>query len=461
MEWVDQETMKALGLSSLELMRRVSEEIAEKLLSLSKEGDSFLFLLGAGNNAGDGYCVSEILRKQKRFCYLLPVLEPQSPAAQSMASEAKSKKLSDWPSSKIQFIVDAVAGNRSRSLLEAKTKAVFKKANSAKAFRVAIDCPTGVDTESGEASSEAFRADLTLAVAYPKEVFAQESVAECTGAIELIGSDFATPRTHRMSLVESDFEIFTRKKTAYKKGRCGVLAGSASSPGAAFLCAEAAQRVGAGYVQLFFENRESLGIDFQNASFQYAENFEEILKASLGSLVVGCGGLPRAWKKVEALDCPQVFDAEALRQFDQSVFRARDNRLLTPHWGEAASLLQKETLDGSSDREEVLKELVSKTGHAVYLKGAPGLLGFPEDIHDKYYVNLSIQPVFATAGSGDVLSGILGGVLALQRGSFRESVIAALSFQKELGEVLSDLSAALSTDQLQVFSEVLKRIRRD
>lgn len=473
MSWLDAETMRRRKIGPWDLMKEVAEEMAEHLLALTQAADKVVFLLGAGNNAGDGYVAAEILRRAQRQVFLLALEEPKSKEAKRAARACEAPRVTTWPTQKPKLIVDALAGNQSRAQIPKHWHKFLRQANRFTSRRVALDIPTGVDTQSGEVHELAFEAERTLCVAYPREVMAQERVARHTGRVIFVGKGFASPRFFEMATIELSPSIYDRPATDFKRGRCAVVAGSSQSPGAAFLCAEAAQRVGAGYAELFFEKRKSLQISFSNASFQYADRWSDILKKPVEALVIGCGGLPRQWKKVAALDCAQVFDAEALRKFEPKDFRPHPRRLLTPHPGEAKALLGRKTLDFSKDRREILEALVKKTGQSVYLKGAPGLLSFAKVVEDdffsdgllssqpiKYYVNLSIQKAFATAGSGDVLSGILGGFLAQKPQSFREGVFAGLAFQKALGDLPQVKRGWLASDQLKCFSEVFERIER-
>ena len=113
----------------------------------------------------------------------------------------------------------------------------------------------------------------------------------------------------------------------------------------------------------------------------------------------------------------------------------------------------------SADREGSLKALMKKLDTNVYLKGAPGILALKSQ-PSRFYVNLSINPIFSKAGSGDVLSGILGGFLAQRPMDFRQCVFSALVFQREVGEVLRRKRASLSADQLDVFSEAFERLQK-
>jgi NAD(P)H-hydrate epimerase len=479
---LDESTLKKLRINSFELMQKVAKEMAETFEQNSiLEAGRVLVICGPGNNGGDGYCLAEYLRKRGRDVSVFVVHPPQSQDCKSAEKFYKGSYTKEI--FKAPIIVDALYGSSGRSKLEDREIQILKKVNAMNGYRIAVDVPTGIDVAKRTVHSESFRADLSFVVGWPKTAFIDESIAEFLGQIHFIGDYFSQPSTPKYLALENiDFKLPRRKQTGFKGdyGRCGVVGGSASMPGAAILAAEAAHRFGAGYATIYFAKAGGLKISVRDASFLLKTKWksEDLKKES--ALVLGCGGFLKkfAWSSQTA---PLVVDADALEDL-KGMRSFKGRAILTPHLGEAAKLLKIKTSEVKADRTGALDRLCEMTKQSVYLKGAPGFLKFQNpsvrshDNDNLTYVNLSINPAFSKAGSGDILSGILGGSLAQVgdgvtepsqklgdgveiSGGFERAIISGLVFQSQVGEILRMKEASIATDQLEVFSEAFKRLR--
>ncbi|MGA0163964.1 MAG: NAD(P)H-hydrate epimerase [Bdellovibrionota bacterium] len=452
---IDLKTMKSLSCSSYELMNLVAAEMADVLLKRFSGQPRVHILAGPGNNGGDAYCLARILKKKSWRLSVESVFQPESKDCRRAFKELKMKSSTPRFDS-YDIIIDAVFGSGGRASLDQKLRERIRWANQSKAFRVALDVPTGCHSDTGKAHREAFRADLSLCVSNPKWGFLFESAAEFLGELEFVGRDFVKATSSKaFALEESDFGFLKQKKTAYKRGRCAIIAGSAKTPGAAFLAAESAHRTGVGYVTLIKPKKEIWNIRLKQASFLFQDSLKKSDLKKFDSLVLGCGGAPRSLSFLKNLKAPQVLDAEAIGP--ASKVKSSAQQIFTPHPGEAARFLKTTPQEIQSDRLGALEAISQRLNQAVYLKGAPGILKLAES--KAYYVNLSANPVFARAGSGDVLAGILGGFLAQSPTKFREAVFSSLVFQKNIGEVLRSKRATIASDQLEIFSKAFERIR--
>ena len=458
---IDQETMRVLRCSSFDLMERVTDE----MLGHIPKG-SVLVLCGPGNNGGDGYRLAEKLRRFGRSVNVWPVYSPQSKDCRRAAKLCRAKKTAGLDRS-FDVIVDAVFGYNGRSDLDVSLQKILKAANRKKSFRISLDVPTGLDTTTAKLHRDTFYADLTLTVGYGKDVFWREEVMEVLGRVVFIGDYFAKARHFDFSAIEaSDFQFREIKRTSHKGsfGKCGIVGGSDSTPGAALLAAEAAYRVGAGYSTVYWARRmKNLSLRIKDASFLHKAKWTWADLQKENALVVGCGGAPSGAVPYQKLSMPVVVDADALSVWKNRQ-RAGGPCILTPHPGEAARILGVTTSEIQKNRDEALLELVQRTKQSVYLKGAPGLLRFSSEFSSGFssaisYVNLYANPILAKAGSGDVLSGIMGGFLAQKPKLFCESVVSALVFQQTVAEILRQKRASLSADQLNVFSESFRRLK--
>ena len=175
--------------------------------------------------------------------------------------------------------------------------------------------------------------------------------------------------------------------------------------------------------------------------------------------MVGPGGLPERPLHLKSFSGPIVLDADALTHLRKISYPKSEKRVvLTPHVKEATRLLGLKSIQGVlQNRIEALDALSARYKCSVYLKGAPGLLRIYGD--PQIYVCFNVNPVFSKAGSGDILSGILGGFLAQQPVHVEPALLSALLFQKKVGEILREKRAALASDQLLVFSEAFKRFK--
>ncbi len=422
MSRIEARTMRHLNLTSYDLMNRVATALADEL---QNEADSFCILCGPGNNGGDGWRLAEILRQRGRSVVVCDILSAETPDGikakktyrgiqwQTSISDQVASYLLKRPST---LLVDAIFGCRGRETLPRPVRTLLRLVNSLSKRRIAIDLPTGLNAATGAVASDAFCADLTWTIGYPKTVFMNEAAAAITGEIRCLDLEFSpAPSTQMLwALEDSDFSPLPDLKSGYKTlyGRCGIIGGSSQTPTAPLLAAEAAARMHAGYVTLYFADRRMPRMTLSRLQFLYPNSWKTPQLERETALVLGCGGPPPTsvtrWLTSHLPSCtPIVLDAEALPVCRS--LRQRPLTLLTPHWGEARSLHPTRRLY-HDDRLRCLDELQSATGHSVYLKGAPGLLKFSSS--KNIYVNLSINPIFSRAGSGDILAGILGASMA-------------------------------------------------
>lgn len=273
----------------------------------------------------------------------------------------------------------------------------------------------------------------------------------------------------------SDFQFPRKNPTSYKgdHGKLGVIGGSPERPGAAMLAAEAGARVGAGYSTLFFARPgKNFRISVSEASFLFRPKWKISDLKDQSALVVGCGFSPPPFFDYQKLSMPMVIDASALSDAKAKHVNAwrkmKASALLTPHYGEAAALLKTSTTKVMRDPQAAVDELVEMSGQSVYLKGSPAYLRWGKSLGKQpanlHYVNSFAQPAFATAGSGDVLAGIIGGFLArapreFKSDHFKRAVTAGIIFQRAMAKVLGDIEGAIASDQLRIFSKTFQFLR--
>ncbi len=449
----DQATI-ASGITSEALVSRAGKALFSKISDLLRDQFTSLgvtILCGPGNNGADGLVVARHLVEAGKPVYVF------APEYTNLSSDAASQmklliasggKILRPDSARIRaalerskVVVDAILGTGQRSapegmVAELLTAYLSESERPGKRSTVALDIPTGVNAATGEVYNPAFRADITVTVELVKRGMVQFPAREYCGAIHAvsIGIDCAGPSEYAAFDGAREKLIPARRGDAHKGsfGRVVVVGGSSAMPGAPTLAAFAALRCGAGLVRKAElagalsegEHPElllrpvSATTHFQPATL--AELEPDLAEAD--SVIVGPGiGLHQETgafvvKLCEFCahnDLPLVIDADALTLLKENIEQGKvslASAILTPHPGEAARLLSVSTVEVQRDRYAAAKALQEKTQGVVVLKGA----GTISRTWGLGYVNINGNPFMATAGSGDVLSGVIAALAALK-----------------------------------------------
>lgn len=460
------------GLASNVLMERASLAVAHEVRARASGDAPVWVLAGPGNNGGDGFATARILRGWGFASHVVTV---------GRASEAtrRQEELArhcgvvvhetppEPPAEAV--VVDALLGTGARGPVRDTLAALLRWQTSIRGLRVAIDVPTGVDVDTGEVATAAFRADVTVTFVRSKPGLHVTPGREHAGTVVVadIGID-ATPvqadddalRLIDPACVAARVQALPQGRHKGDRGHVMVLAGGRDTPGAAVLVATAAMRCGAGLCTVVGE-RDDVGalVVRVRPEIMLSEGRGEDPFARADALVVGPGLTdPGAWTRLPALYVddprPAVWDASAL---DHVPFGAHPKgpRILTPHPGEAARLLARlgspvESVQAS--RLRVVQTLAAATGAVVLLKGAGTLIGAPSGAVQVVTVG---SPALATAGSGDALAGLLGALLA--RGIPVEDAAAiGAHVHGVAGDVAAERHPSpLAGDILEAMAEVL------
>ena len=309
---------------------------------------------------------------------------------------------------------------------------------------VSIDVPSGLNADTGEAEGESVIADVTATIALPKNGLIEQKARNYVGSLDVVDigipdeiiKDVVPKRPIELIHVTDVRSFIARRSRMSHKGSFGhvlIVAGSRNYGGAAMLCGRAALRSGAGRVTLLLPG------SLQNAALAYApelivwpgaendkgalhaSNTKSVLDemASFDAIVLGPGltvcddtrELVESIMKHAAV--PVVLDADAINMFRRKVERLKKSKapslVLTPHPGELARLIEISSDEVQKDRLAALDLAVKKTSAVVVLKGSGTLVASPDG---QTHINMNGNPGMATAGSGDVLAGIIGGLLA-------------------------------------------------
>jgi NAD(P)H-hydrate epimerase len=421
----------------VELMRAAGARVAERALSYAGRGLIAAFA-GKGNNGGDAFAALAALPKDcARTVYAEKADEP-SAARRAAERRARDRGVSikEFPKDPAQarkamkgcvLIIDGLLGTGSRLPLPAHYAPVVSAINESGIPVLAIDLPSGTDAASGAAGEPAVRATETVTLGALKIGLLVEPARSYVGALWLgeIGLPEAAldsqPAAYE-ALNDAEFlALLPRRAQDSDKRKAGaplIIAGSEQFPGAAILSALGAARSGAGYVTVAAPKSALPALRAHLVEQVVVEltSADDLMDVAQRCSCIGIGpglGLDDMTGDivrdfVKRCDLPIVADASALFHFAKHLDMLRGKRIvLTPHEGEFARLSGKGTIkDG--ERIDRLREFVDRTGVTTLLKGDATLIYDGKVMH----VNTTGTPLLATAGTGDVLTGIIATLLS-------------------------------------------------
>ncbi len=394
-------------------------------------GRHWLVLCGYGNNGGDGYVVARLaaadgIKVTLIACEGARPLPPEAASARQAWLESGGDILPAsrrWPED-IDLIIDGLLGTGLGAAPRAPYDALIEAANRTRVPIIALDIPSGLLANSGAVPGVAIRAAHTLAFIALKPGLLTGQARDWVGQLHhnTLGlADWLAkqlPQIQRITARELRQWLQPRRACAHKgeHGRLLLLGGDHGFGGAIRLAAEAGLRSGAGLVRVL-THMEHIGplltacpeLMVQRLSddtLQQALEWADVVVVGPG---LGQGDWGRnALKQLQSSDKPAVWDADALNLLALHPEK-RQNRVITPHPGEAARLLNCRTADIESDRLLAVRRLVAQYGGVAVLKGAGTLIADQQG-------DMAIADVgnagMASGGMGDVLSGIIGGLLA-------------------------------------------------
>lgn len=429
---------------------RGADFIEEEIL-IDHSFEELVFLIGQGNNGADALAIARHLRNRGYVCraFLLfskeeatEALKKQVKLAQAFSvkfteiDKADQLKSYFMQTQEGYFVVDGIIGIGLSSPLSNYLFDIVKTVNELASAVVSVDIATGVDANSGSVNSAAIEADITLAISLAKTGHYIGEGAKHSGEIAVIDSGIPTSAMEggdkALLLTSNISNIYSaRSKFAHKNsfGHALIIGGSSGLTGALILAAEAALKVGTGLVtaatwkESYAEATSRMIPEIMTGPVPTErDDVDDIIKVleRYDSIVIG-PGLGRTEKTRSTVTKilhnfagPVVVDADGINALslkeDGKLFRTRKGAtILTPHIGELASFLGVSSSEVLENPIALLKKAVEETASIIVLKGACTFLGFPTgEILINYFPNHGM----ATAGSGDVLAGMLGGLMA-------------------------------------------------
>ncbi|MER6071852.1 NAD(P)H-hydrate dehydratase [Streptomyces sp. NPDC001817] len=404
------------------LMQRAAAGLAAACAELLGRvyGSRVVLLVGSGDNGGDAlYAGARLARRGAGVTAVL--LAPERAHAGGLAALRRAggavaaAESAEGLIERADLVVDGIVGIGGKGGLRPEAEALAGVAGRSRAAVVAVDLPSGVEADTGEVRGAAVRADLTVTFGTYKPGLLIDPAREYAGVVRLVGIGLELPPEPELqALQHADvarlLPVPAGESDKYRRGVVGIAAGSARYPGAAVLAVSGALRGGAGAVRYVGPAGEAV-----------IARFPETLVSDRGpakagrvqAWVVGPGAGDDAATVAEVLaaNVPVLLDADGLRLAERDAVRGRTApTLMTPHAGEAAALLgvRREEVEGA--RLAAVRELAAAYRATVLLKGSTTLVA--DAGGGAVRVNATGTSWLATAGSGDVLSGLGGSLLA-------------------------------------------------
>ncbi|ROR13575.1 NAD(P)H-hydrate epimerase [Erwinia sp. JUb26] len=424
---LEREGADALGITLFELMQRAGEAAFNQMRSLWPDTRHWLVLCGQGNNGGDGFVVARLAKAAGLTVTLLAVegrnrLPDEAQRARDAwlaAGGVVHDPAIDWPDD-VEVIVDALLGTGMNRAPGVPYDRLIEQANRHSAAVFAVDVPSGLVAANGTVPGVAIEAAFTLTFIALKPGLLTGKARDYVGQLDYhsLGLD-PWLVTQQAPIARYDAGYLSRwltprRATSHKgdHGRLLLIGGDHGTAGAIRMAAEAALRTGSGLVRVLthIENVGPLLMARPELMVQ------ELTAAALDDgmewadfIVIGPGMGQGPWgkkalKKVENSHKPMLWDADALNLLAISPDK-RQNRIMTPHPGEAARLLNVKVSEIESDRLLAVRRLVKRYGGVVVLKGAGTLIA---EENGKLAIADVGNAGMASGGMGDVLSGIIG-----------------------------------------------------
>ncbi|RKU20437.1 bifunctional ADP-dependent NAD(P)H-hydrate dehydratase/NAD(P)H-hydrate epimerase [Candidatus Poribacteria bacterium] len=470
MRQIDQDTIEGIGIPGIVLMETAGSAIVRAIEQHYPTCQRIGILAGKGNNGGDGIVIARQLAHVGRDVRLFLVSPPDSFTGEAEINLQTAKNLglrieemltdaalgSDFfverstslaHIASCELLVDAIFGTGLRGTVRDPIATVINAINSLPTPTLSVDLPSGLDADTGHPLGMCVQADRTVTIGLPKRGLLMHPGAELAGKLEVVDIGFPEQvidaqniKVNWTTAAQASQWIPPRPPSSHKGsyGRVLVVAGSTGMTGAAALASEAALRVGAGLVTLATPKHlnpilegllpevmtlplpetdaGSLSVSATSTILEFAVKTNSILAIGPGlsqnpETVSFVHQLIRE-NREQGLDLRMVIDADglnALAHVRETLSLLNSDAVLTPHPGEMARLTSTSVPVLEKDRISTAQQFASKYGVTLVFKGAPTVTSTP---NGNLWVNSTGNPGMATGGMGDVLTGIIAGLMA-------------------------------------------------
>lgn len=480
------------GTSYYQMMENAGTRCAEFILGNVPESAAILVMCGSGNNGGDGLVITRLLRQNGRNAAVMLVsgLPKTTDAAENLkrlpaGTPVYSPEQSAEAFSAASCVVDCIYGTGFHGELRGEVPDIIALANRCK-FRIAVDVPSGVNSDSGELDERCFKPTHTLVLAAMKLGLLNAPASDILGEVHLldigIGEGCFAENNAAFLTDDSLRRPFPPHGRNTHKGTFGRLVGFAGSlcfNGAAYMCASAALRSGVG---LYFAAapvsavkiiatglHEAVYVPLPETPDGFAdisdETLENIVRPKLESasaVLVGCGlGNNDSTRRltefvIRNAACPVIIDADGINSISANIDVLKERTgatILTPHPLEFSRMTGLKVPDIQRDRLNISAKFAQEYGVTLLLKGADTVIAAPDG---RLCVNSGACRGLSKGGSGDVLTGIIGAFAAQGAEPFRAACAGAYCHWKAADILTRRMPAEsiLPTDVISALPEV-------
>jgi len=434
---LDRISIEEFSIPGITLMESAGGAAYQLMRSKWPDAKTILILCGPGNNGGDGYILAR-LAKGDGLAVKLQLIGDHTKLAgdallaaeRCIASGLKSMAYSKEDLGEADVIVDALLGTGLDRDVLGQWQEVINAINSSNTPVLSVDIPSGLNADTGQVMGCAVNADATISFIGLKQGLFTGQGVEYAGDVHFNNLDVpdeigtkVNSMTEQITLDDLQSFLMPRSKSSHKGsfGHVLVVGGEYGFAGAARLCAEAAARTGAGLISLATHASHAgyITMSVPEVMAHATESSTELLALLEKANVVAIGpGLGQSnwgmslFSKVLESDLPLVVDADALNLLAQDPVTS-DRWVLSPHPGEAARLLNCDSHTIQSDRIAAAKEIQKKFGGITVLKGSGTVIvDDRKDGGQKVSICAAGNPGMASGGMGDVLTGVIAGLIA-------------------------------------------------
>lgn len=470
----EQKTVQNGSFTFLELMQNAGEKAFGKIYDkYNIASKKIAVICGNGNNGGDGFVVARLLYEYGAdVTVFIPQGKPQTESALYYYNKLGNIKIKPLFEGEFDFIIDALFGIGLNRPLSKEIISLLNEINNKNAIKIAIDIPSGIHADSGKVLGNCFKADLSITfIAYKPCFFLPEGSEFCGDVI--VADIGVSPDKFSYKIIKNPV-LPKRPKNSHKGtfGTALLFCGSYGMAGAAMLSAKAALRSGVGIVKSVIcdniylpftaylpeavcipvKSAENGGFNPDNIDLD--KTFEKST-----ALLFGCGvGRYRECEKLlETLllksEIPTVLDADGINLISSRIellSKCKAPIILTPHPAEMARLCKKTTAEVEKDRINTARNFAIKHNCIIVLKGANTIVANEEG---EIFINNLGNSGMATAGSGDVLAGIMVSLLAQGLSAFEAAKSAVY-----LHSIAGDKAASNRNEQSLIASDIIEEL---
>ncbi|MXV72865.1 NAD(P)H-hydrate dehydratase [Candidatus Poribacteria bacterium] len=499
MRQIDQDTIEGIGIPGIVLMETAGSAIVRAIEQHYPTCQRIGIFVGKGNNGGDGLVIARQLAHAGREVHLFLVSPVESFTGEAEINLQIARRLGlqiefygtetvPTTLASCELFVDAIFGTGLRDTVRGSIATVIKTLNNFSTPILSVDLPSGLDANTGHPLSTCVRADRTVTIGLPKRGLLVHPGAEFAGKLEIVDIGFPEQvidaqgiKVNWTTTAEVSQWLPPRPPASHKGtyGRVLVVAGSTGMTGAAALASEAALRTGAGLVTLAIPKHlnpilegllpevmtlplpetdaGSLSVSATSAILEFSEKTKSVLAIGPGlsqhpDTVALVHQLVRE-NSEQGLGLRLVIDADglnAIAQASEIVSLLDREAILTPHPGEMSRLTSTSVRNLEADRIRTAQQFASEHNLTLVFKGAPTVTGLP---NGDVWINSTGNSGMATGGMGDVLTGIIAGLMA-QGLSSETAAILGIYIHGLAGDIAAE---ALGMHGL-VASDVLKAV---